>query len=355
MVSERTARWRRILLLNAGGTLLAFGMALGSETPTWPRFLDVLVKSLVYTNCVGTLAAVGLPPVLKRSAPGNRATAFVARLVGLVVAIVAGMAAAATVLVAAGNIEPREFLAHALPTQWPIYVYPTMLVVSLGISYYQTMSEELAETTLALRTKERDEALARQLATEAQLASLEARVQPHFLFNALNSIASMIPENAEGAERMVERVSALLRSSLQTGGPATVPLEEELQLVRAYLEIERVRFRDRLRYELRIGPDAGRVPVPRLSVQTLVENAVKYAVAPRRDGSTVVISASVAGDRAVVSVSDDGPGFQDAGAHRGHGLELLRARLEAIFGGRASLRIESRPGATSAVIEVPAS
>jgi len=353
MVSERAARWRRVLLLNAGGTLLAFGMALGSETPTWPRFLDVLVKSLVYTNCVGTLIAVALPPALRRSALGNRAAAFVARLVGLLVAIVAGMVAAAAVLVAVGNVEPRAFLDHALPTHWPIYVYPAILVASLGISYYQTISDELAETATALRTKERDEAVARRLAAEAQLAALEARVQPHFLFNALNSIASMIPEDAEGAERMVERMSALMRSSLQNDGPTTAPLEDELRLVRDYLEIERVRFRDRLRYELRIDADAEQVSVPRLSVQTLVENAVKYAVAPQRRGATIVIAASVAGDRAVVSVSDDGPGFQDSAAHAGHGLELLRARLATIFNERASLRIDSRPGATAAIIEVP--
>jgi sensor histidine kinase YesM len=355
MGSERTARWRRVVLLNAGGTLLAVGMALGSETPAWPRFLDVLVKSLVYTNCVGTLVAVGLQPALRRHAPRNLAAAFALRLAGTLAAIVAGMVAAAAVLVAVGNIEPREFVAYALPTAWPLYVYPTMLVASLGIGYYQTMSEELAETTLALRTKERDEALARQRAAEAQLAALEARVQPHFFFNALNSIAAMIPEDAEGAERMLERMSALMRSSLQHDGPPTAPLEDELRLVRDYREVERVRFRDRLRYELRIDADAGRVPVPRLSVKTLAENAVKYAVAPQRAGATIVIAASVAGDRALVSVRDDGPGFGDADPHRGHGLQLLRARLDSIFGGKASLRIDSRAGATSAVIEVPAS
>ena len=251
-----------------------------------------------------------------------------------------------------------------MPTGWPIYVYPTMLLASLGISYYQTMSQELEETTIALRTKERDEALARQHAAEArqhaaeaQLAALEARVQPHFLFNALNSIAAMIPEDAQGAERMVERVSALMRSSLENDGPATASLADELRLVCDYLEIERVRFRDRLRYELRIETGAEEVSVPRLSVQTLVENAVKHAVARQRSGARIVISASVQGDRAVVSVSDDGPGFREREDERdrGHGLDLLRARLETIFGPRASLRIDSRDGGTSAVIDVPVS
>lgn len=86
---------------------------------------------------------------------------------------------------------------------------------------------------------------------------------------------------------MVERVSARLRSSLQQGGPSTVPLEDELRLVRDYLEIERVRFRDRLRYEIQVAPGLDDIAVPRLSVQTLVENAVKYAVAHQRSGATI--------------------------------------------------------------------
>jgi signal transduction histidine kinase len=339
-------------MLNAGGALLAFGMAVGADAPAWPRLARTMVMSLVYTNCVGTIAALALPPVIRRYGRG-RAAGFAVRLAGIVVAIGAGMALAAVILLVIGVIDSRDFVRHAMPTDWPIYVYPTMLLVSLGVSYYLTMSEELADATIALRTKERDEAVARQQAAEAHLAALEARVQPHFLFNSLNSIAALIPEDAEGAERMVERVSALLRSSLQDG-PSTTSLGDELRVVRDYLEIERVRFRDRLRYELQVAPEMERIAVPRLSVQTLVENAVKYAVALQRGGATIVIAASATDDRALVSVSDDGPGFSpNEEGQTGLGLRLLRARLKTLFGDRASLRIDSRPGATSCVIEVP--
>jgi signal transduction histidine kinase len=340
-------------VLNAGGALLAFGMALGADAPGWPDIARTMVMSLVYTNCVGTITALALPPVIRLYGRG-RAAEFAVRLAGIIVAIGAGMALAAVILLAIGVIDRRDFLQHAVPTDWPMYVYPTMLLVSLGISYYLTTSEELADATIALRTKERDEAVARQQAAEAQLAALEARVQPHFLFNSLNSIAALIPEDAEGAERMVERVSALLRSSLQQDGPSTTSLGDELRVVRDYLEIERVRFRDRLRYELQVAPEMERIAVPRLSVQTLVENAVKYAVARQRGGATIIIAVSATDDRASVSVSDDGPGFSpNVEGQSGHGLRLLRARLKTLFGDRASLRIDSRPGATSCVIEVP--
>ena len=137
--------------------------------------------------------------------------------------------------------------------------------------------------TLALRTKERDEAEARRLAAEAQLASIESRVQPHFLFNTLNSIAALTHDDPAGAERMTGQLASLLRSSLDSTATPLVTLEQELRVVRAYLDIERVRFGDRLRYD--VAPRWGAAAtVPRMALQTLVENSVKYAVSPRREG-----------------------------------------------------------------------
>jgi two-component system, LytTR family, sensor histidine kinase AlgZ len=355
VLAARRSRWQRMLVLNVGGALVAFGIALGTDAPSWARVSRVLAMSVVYNSCVGTLAALVLPVVLRRSGARGLAADFAVRVVTLVFVIGAGLALGAVLFVLFGLIDPSELMAHAVPTHWPRFVYPTMLLVALGISYYLTMSDELDATSLALRTKERDEAVARQQAAEAQLSALEARVQPHFLFNTLNSIAALIPEDAEAAERMVERVAALMRSSLQHDGPSTASLGDELRLVRDYLEIERVRFRERLRYEVQVAADLEGVAVPRLSVQTLVENAVKYAVARQRGGATIVIGATAADGRASVSVSDDGPGFTDEGGQHGHGLRLLRARLQTLFGDQAALRIQSRPGATSCVIEVPLS
>ena len=134
----------------------------------------------------------------------------------------------------------------------------------------------LVAATLALRTKERDEAEARRVATEAQLASLESRVNPHFLFNTLNSIAALVRDDPAAAERMTGQLAALMRSSLYQQTPL-VTLDEELRIVRAYLEIEQVRFGDRLHYRFEVTEDATAALVPRLAVQTLVENSVKYA------------------------------------------------------------------------------
>src|SRR5207253_6046918 len=108
----------------------------------------------------------------------------------------------------------------------------------------ETLRTQLDETTLALRTKERDEADARRLATEAQLASLESRVNPHFLFNTLNSIAALVHDDPAAAERVTGELASLMRSSLESGSTPLVSVDEELRVVRAYLDIERIRFGD---------------------------------------------------------------------------------------------------------------
>ncbi len=125
-----------------------------------------------------------------------------------------------------------------------------VMTLSFGIlmTAYEIMRAQLDAATLALRTKERDEAEARRLAAEAQLASIESRVQPHFLFNTLNSIAALVHDDPAGAERMTGQLASLLRSSLDSTANPLVPLDEELRVLRAYLDIERVRFGDRLRY-----------------------------------------------------------------------------------------------------------
>ncbi len=231
------------------------------------------------------------------------------------------------------------------------------IIVTLIFGIFTTVIEigrsRLAAATLALRTKERDEAEARRIAAEAQLASLESRVNPHFLFNTLNSIAALVRDDPAAAERMTGQLAALMRSSLYQQTPL-VTLDEELRIVRAYLEIEQVRFGDRLHYSFDVKDEALATLVPRLAVQTLVENSVKYAVSPRRGPTAIVIRAARDNGRLRLEVRDDGPGFSAPGAADGNGLALLESRLAMSFGDRARLAVDGRPGDTSVTIELPA-
>jgi len=188
---------------------------------------------------------------------------------------------------------------------------------------------------------------------EAQLASIESRVQPHFLFNTLNSIAALVHDDPGGAERMTGQLAALLRSALDSTATPLVRLDEELRVVRAYLDIERVRFGDRLRYDVDLEDGTASALVPRMALQTLVENSVKYAVSPRREGGSIRVTATTAGGRVRVAVEDDGPGFDAAQRPEGHGLALLDARLAMLFGERASMSAISGPGETRVTLDVP--
>jgi len=225
-------------------------------------------------------------------------------------------------------------------------------VLIAGVTVYEILRGQLDAATIALRTRERDEADARRVAAEAQLASLESRVNPHFLFNTLNSIAALTHENPAGAERMTNQLASLMRSSLDAGSAALVPLGQEVRVVRDYLEIERVRFGDRLRFTIDVAEGDYERLVPRLSLQTLVENSVKFAVSPRREGGSIAVRAAVTDAGLRLEVEDDGPGFEPALVPDGHGLALLEGRLAVMFGERGRLDVDSRPGRTLVAIEI---
>ena len=273
-------------------------------------------------------------------------------IVVMIIIAAAGSLLALTILTAVGYIQGGRMFAAWFGGSLKVSIIIT-LTFGILITAYEVMRAQLDAATLQLRTKERDEAEAHRVAAEAQLASIESRVQPHFLFNTLNSIAALVHDDPAGAERMTGQLASLMRSSLDTQSTPLVPLAQELRVVRDYLEIERVRFGDRLRFTLDVPATAERTLVPRMSLQTLVENSVKFAVSPRRDGAAIAVRAAATGERVRITVEDDGPGFSGA-APDGHGLALLRSRLGMLFGNRAALDIESGPGRTSVSIEVPA-
>jgi signal transduction histidine kinase len=322
-----------------------------ANTP-WPNLLEAFGVAFLFAVCTGPLLAITMPRlgphVWHRFVfPTNWAVMVVA----MAALAAVGCLAAIGLLGAIGYIPWSDFFTW-FGRSIRIAIVIT-LTFGIFVTAYELLNARLAETTLALRTMERDEAEARRLATEALFASLESRVQPHFLFNTLNSIASLIPTDPAGAERMTGQLASLLRSSLDTAATPVVTLEQELQTVRDYLDIERVRFGDRLRYTIEAVPDLAAARVPRLSVQTLVENSVKYAVSPSREGAAIAIRAERQGPFLQLEVQDDGPGFQPADEPANHGLALLRDRLRMTFGADAALVIRNTGSGTVARMQVP--
>lgn len=189
----------------------------------------------------------------------------------------------------------------------------------------------------------------------AQVAALRAQMRPHFLFNALNTIAAVVPEDPARAERMIVSLGTLLRRSLERGEAHQVPLRTELELARCYLEIEQARYGDRVRASFDVNPEVADALVPPLVVQPLVENAVRHGLVPRAEGGHVRISAKRRGDRLRLVVADDGVGLP-AGDRPAEGIGLgnTRSRLRAGYGSRHRFTVAPRPGGgVEVTVEVP--
>jgi sensor histidine kinase YesM len=184
---------------------------------------------------------------------------------------------------------------------------------------------------------------ARAALADARMAALQARMQPHFLFNTLNTIAELVRTDPRAAEATVEDLSAILRASLKQGDAPTRPLRDEIALVRALIAVEQRRLGSRLTVTWDVTPDTLDTAVPAMSLQPLVENAIKHGVATRIDGGAVTISADADGDAVRLVVRDDGDGFP-ARWVEGTGLGNLRERLQPLYGGRATLAVGPGPG-----------
>lgn len=184
---------------------------------------------------------------------------------------------------------------------------------------------------------------AEKTALNAQLRALRAQINPHFLFNSLNSIAALIRLRPEEAESIIESLADLFRYSLRASEHPTASLGEELESVNLYLAIEHARFGDRLRVEVDVPDAVLRTPVPSLLLQPLVENAVKHGAGAIAGECTITLAARERGDRIQLSVTDTGPGFGDADPRtimrRGAGLANVRDRLALQFDAAGSLTI----------------
>ena len=242
--------------------------------------------------------------------------------------------------------RPALPIGRALVFNGPFYFFLMMAAAALGL-------------LVVYMQRERDSAVLRatlqaELAS-ARLQTLRLQLNPHFLFNALNSIASLIRSDVAKADTAIAALSAFLRASLAVTRGEETTLEDELRLVDAYLEIESFRF-EWLTVDLDV-PDALRsARVPAFVLQLLVENAIRHGLAPRRTPGRVLIAASVDGDRLELSVSDDGVGFgaRSGDASLGIGLQNVRARLAQLHGSDGTLEIEpATPHGTVATIRIP--
>lgn len=240
------------------------------------------------------------------------------------------------------------------------FVFLTWTVLYFAIRFYQLLIDEHQKLLRESALKEREEVRrvrAESQARHAQLQMLRYRINPHFLFNTLNTINAMVSvAEPRRASAMLELLSDFLRYTLEQGELETVTLAQELRTLKLYLQIEQERFDDRLTLEFDVAPEALEARLPGLLLQPLVENSMKYAISPSEEGGVVSIRAAVAGDRLLLAVLDTGPGLQRSPAddNRGLGLRNTRERLDTLYGEDASFELENLSPAGLAIrIDIP--
>jgi len=347
-----TLRLIRAISVTASATLLIVVLFLSLGRIRLPEAGRTLLVAFIYC------ALISLPSIALLTRISHRYTGRFPRLVVFVQAFVlvctavVGSVAAGLVFQLVGLVPRGSFWIELRG------VLPFSIVISLmfGMSMitFETLRYKLQATELELRTKQVDQERAYKLLAEARLSALESRIHPHFLFNTLNSIAALIPRDPQLAEDTVGKLASLLRFSLNANQSGLVPLNQELKIVRDYLEIEKTRFGSRLAYQIDAPAALNDVKVPPLSLQSLVENAVKHVVSKRQQGATIQIAATEDSGRIRLEVIDDGPGFSLDAITPEHGLGNLIARLELLFGNAGRLEVTRKNEKTAVCLFFPA-
>ena len=244
--------------------------------------------------------------------------------------------------------KPEEFEAIALAAGPSVLASGAILYTSVAMNFALQQSRR--------RANERDAAAAR-----AELAALRSKVEPHFLFNALETVAALVGSDKKAAEEAIQTVGRMLRRALEQARDSEEPdslvsVSEEMVLVRDYLSIEKLRMGDRLHIIERIDEEARALGIPAFTIQSLAENAIKHGLSPIKRGGELTITARHEGPSLVVVVSDDGNGANEATlVESSRGLSLVRERLDLHFGPEARFDVAATPGrGVSVRVEVPA-
>jgi two-component system, LytTR family, sensor kinase len=349
----------------AAATLLGFFSALQAyrlNTLSYAKTpMTITIGVLLFLNLVYWYIPASLSPMMFRLAHRfrldgvHKPTAFVVHAVAAVTYSAihcAGMIGARTTVwwmsgempqfVSYWSYVQRQFLTNL---DWTLMTYTTIVALSYALHYSkESHARSVKEAQLETRL------------VEARLRTLEAELHPHFLFNTLHAISSLVHTNPDAADRMISRLSDLLRLTFDRSGSAGVSLQEELEFLQKYLEIEQTRFQDRLSVRFDIDPETLDAEVPRLILQPLVENAIKHGVSPKPGSGLVQIAARRRGDGLWIEVSDNGVGLSAGARARlrsGVGLSNTRDRLQCLYGTAHRIEFSDEAKGLAVRLEIP--
>lgn len=313
----------------------AYGVAAGPE---------LALKTPIFVAYFIILAAL---PVASSTRKAAAVSALAVAEYGVLLAVMTSSGRLTTV------INPVEASASAAISPLDEGAKLLLLACAGAVATYATRWQERLTRRYAEASRA-SERLQTRL-DQAQLQALKLQLQPHFLFNTLNTITALVHRDPGAAERMVSGLSELLRFSLGTAGEQEVPLERELEVTRHYLDIQQVRFQDRLSVSIDVDAEAPRAYVPNLLLQPLVENALKHGIGPRAAAGRIAIAARRRNGVLTLEVRDDGIGERaDVPRREGVGLGNSRARLQSLYGAGHRFEAGAAPsGGFRVYIEIP--
>ncbi|WP_458923793.1 sensor histidine kinase [Flavitalea antarctica] len=249
------------------------------------------------------------------------------------------------------NFFPEAGRLRGAGTYWDVYIGSLLYLVTFGtLHIYENYNE--------MKLQQQKEKLLEQLAHASELNALKAQIQPHFLFNSLNSISASVPPEMEHTRELIARLGDTFRFALHNANEETIPIRKELAFIKAYLDLEKERFSDRLQVTYKVDESILDTPIPPMLMQPLVENALHHGIAKSIEGGTVHVSVLSDGKDVVITISDSGAGLNgtsmDAVLKKGIGLSNTNLRLNKLYGNEIRIE-ENRPIGVSVSFRIPKS
>jgi signal transduction histidine kinase len=335
--------WRRVRFTLIVAGALGLLLSLGNETATFIVVARAMLVGLASMLAFGVFEQ--WPRTLPRWLPPRSAL----QLIG--VAIVVPVAAALAYVVTTGGhpdfSDEKRVLGYGMLTFTGVLFAP-WIAVGVMLRQRDAFARDQA-LTFQLEKSELE-----RKALDTRLRLLQAQVEPHFLFNTLANVQALVDAGSPQASSVLKSLIAYLRAAVPRMHEVGTTLGQELDLVRAYLELMQMRIPDRLQFALHIEPAANSLQCPPMTLLTLVENAVRHGIDPREDGGRIDVDVWLRDGRCHVRVTDTGVGLQSKSGGLGTGLSTLRERLQLAFGGDAQLRLtEVQPHGVCAELEFP--
>lgn len=311
------------------------------------NFGHYFYENLMFAQCIGlsifSIDVLARQWGLEATRLGDLGISFVALITGAVIGTLVALSLLGFMGSQDGNLN------------WQLFLQPVFYGLFFGslIFYFFYSRTQIMQTQALVREQEILRLAREKELTEAQLKLIQAQIEPHFLFNTLANIASLIDHDAFVAKKMLLDLNNYLRTALTRTREGRTTLTQELDILKAYLSILQVRMGARLHYAFDISPGLEQMPLPPLLLQPLVENAVRHGLEPKVSGGEVRVSATMQENKLVLQVTDTGVGFAPQW-HDGVGLSNIRARLEALYAGKAQFDIsELASGGVKTVMQIP--